>query len=68
MSPDQFLDRRREVRRLVGRIVNRGQSSAIVGEPRVGKTSLLEYLAAPKLRAEQYDADREQLLFTYLDA
>jgi len=68
VSPDQFLDRRRELRRLVSRIVNQGQSSAVVGEPRSGKTSLLEYLAAPELRKELYGADGEQLLFTYLDA
>jgi len=68
VSPAQFLDRRRELRRLVSRIVNQGQSSAIVGEPRTGKTSLLEYLAAPELRAELYGADGEKLLFTYLDA
>jgi hypothetical protein len=68
VSPDQFLDRRRELRRLVSRIRNQGQSSAIVGEPRSGKTSLLEYLAAPELRTELYGADGEQLIFTYLDA
>jgi len=40
VSPDQFLNRRRELRRIVGRIANQGQSSAIVGEPRGGKTPL----------------------------
>ena len=68
VSPDQFLDRRRELRRIVSRIANQGQSTAIVGEPRTGKTSLLEYLAAPELRAELYGADGDQFLFTYLDA
>ena len=46
VPPDQFLDRRRELRRITGRIVNQGQSTAIVGEPRSGKTSLLLYLSA----------------------
>jgi len=44
--PDQFLDRRRELRRITGRITNQGQSTTIVGESRNGKTSLLLYLSA----------------------
>lgn len=68
VSPDQFLDRRREVRRIVGRIANQGQSTAIVGEPRSGKTSLLDYLAAPEMRTKLYGERGERLLFSYLDA
>lgn len=68
VSPSQFLNRRRELRRAVGRILNQGQSSAIVGEPRTGKTSLLEYLAAPETQTELYGTDMDRLLFTYLDA
>jgi hypothetical protein len=65
--PDQFIDRRRELRRIVGRIVNQGQSTAVVGEPRSGKTSLLEYLAAPEAR-KLYSACEKRLVFSYLDA
>ena len=65
--PDQFLDRRRELRRLVGRILT-GQSTAIVSDPRSGKTSLLLYLSAPETRDALYGADQEHLLFSYLDA
>ncbi len=68
VPPDQFLDRRRELRRIASRIVNRGQSTAIVGEPRSGKTSLLLYLSAPETRAELYGESGERLLFSYLDA
>lgn len=68
VSPAQFLDRRRELRRIVSRILNQGQSSAVVGEPRTGKTSLLEYLAAPETRAELYGPDMDRMLFAYLDA
>ena len=64
---DQFLNRRRELRRIAGRIANQGQSTAIVGEPRSGKTSLLDYLAAPETRAELYGEHGERLLFCYLD-
>ncbi len=65
---DQFIGRKRELRRIVGRIANQGQSTAIVGEPRIGKTSLLDYLAAPEKRTELYDQGAERLLFSYLDA
>lgn len=64
---DQFVDRRRELRRLVSRIANQGQSTAIVGEPRSGKTSLLHYLAAEEKRGELYGSNAKGLLFCYLD-
>jgi hypothetical protein len=31
VTPEQFLGRRQEVRRIAGRIASQGQSSAIVG-------------------------------------
>ncbi len=68
VPPDQFLDRRRELRRIAGRIVNRGQSSAIVGELDSGKTSLLLYLSAPETRTKLYGESEERLLFSYMDA
>jgi hypothetical protein len=67
VSPDQFINRRRELRRIVGRIVNQGQSTAVVGEPRSGKTSLLDYLAAPEAR-KLYSGCEKRLVFSYLDA
>jgi len=68
VPPDQFLDRRRELRRIISRIINRGQSTAIVGEPHSGKTSLLLYLSAPETRTKLYGESGERLLFSYLDA
>jgi hypothetical protein len=65
---DLFVDRRRELRRITNRIVNRGQSSAIVGEPCSGKTSLLLYLDSAEAQAEFYGAAGERLVFSYLDA
>jgi hypothetical protein len=67
VPPDQFIDRRKELRRIIGRILNQGQSTAVVGEPRSGKTSLLDYLAAPEAR-QLYDACEKRLVFSYLDA
>jgi len=68
IPPDQFLDRQRELNRAVARIVNRGQSTAIVGEPRSGKTSLLEYLSASEKQAELFENVGVRLVFSYLDA
>jgi hypothetical protein len=67
VPPDHFIDRRRELRRITGRIANQGQSTAVVGEPRSGKTSLLDYLAAPEARG-LYSACEKRLVFSYLDA
>ena len=67
VHPDQFINRRREMRRITSRIINRGQSTAVVGEPRSGKTSLLDYLAAPEARG-LYSACEKRLVFSYLDA
>ena len=68
VAPDRFLDRQRELRRLVSRIVNRGQSTAIVGEPRSGRTSLFLYLSAPEKRTELYGEHGDRLVFSYMDA
>ena len=68
VPPDQFLDRRRELRRIISRIVNQGQSTAIVGEPCSGKTSLLLYLSASEMQTKLYGESGERLLFSYLDA
>jgi hypothetical protein len=65
---DLFLDRRRELRRISGRIANRGQSTAVVGEPRSGKTSLLLYLESSEARARFYGTGGDRLVFSYLDA
>lgn len=62
-----FYDRKEEVNRVVGRLLNKGQSTAIVGGPRTGKTSLLHYLFAPTNRAKLYGAPGEQMLFSFLD-
>jgi len=61
---DDFLDRRRELRRLMGRI-RQGGSALITAEPRMGKTSLLLRLqeAAEELRGE----NTGQIFFSYLD-
>jgi archaellum biogenesis ATPase FlaH len=67
VSPDQFVGRQKEVRRLAGRIVS-GQSSAITGTFRSGKTSMLKYLMAPEKQIELYGDIADSLIFSNLDA
>ncbi len=62
---EDFLDRRRELRRLVGRVC-RGGSAVVTAEPRMGKTSLLLYLQDAK--EDLFDDQTERLLFRYLSA
>ncbi len=64
---DRLVNRTREIRRLAGRIQT-GQSSALIGDPRSGKTSLLHYLMDEKKRPELYGEAASSLFFCYLDA
>ncbi|MEW5988020.1 MAG: AAA family ATPase [Chloroflexota bacterium] len=68
VSPPRWVDRQRELRRLVGRIVSQGQSTAVVGDPRSGKTSLLMYLADREMRVRLYGLAAPHLVFTFMDA
>ena len=43
VKPADFLNRRRELRRLLNRL-EKGQATAVVGQPHTGKTSLLRYV------------------------
>ncbi len=62
-----FINHKRELRRVVGRILSSGQSTALIGEPRSGKTSLLKYLQDPQQRAELYGEAAASLRFQYFD-
>ena len=68
VPPDQFIDRWPELRRIAGRIINHGQSTAIVGEPRSGKTSMLSYLTSAEAHKKFYGPEGGRLLFCFLDA
>lgn len=62
-----FIGRAREIRRIISRLSNGGQSLAICGEPRMGKTSLLHHLQDPALREARYGELAANLLFQYID-
>jgi hypothetical protein len=62
-----FFDRSEQLRRVVSRLLAGGQSTAVLGEPRAGKTSLLRYLSAPENLDALYGAARQHLLFSQID-
>jgi hypothetical protein len=67
VPPDMFVGRKREIMRLVRRVVN-GQSVAVYGEPRCGKTSMLDYITSPNLKHKLFGEYGKRLLFSYVDA
>ncbi len=67
IPPEHFINRKGEIRRMVSRVLN-GESVAVTGEPRSGKTSLLHYLSAPALREALYGEEGARLVFHYTDS
>lgn len=64
-DPAQFYGRRKEVARVLSRIgAPRPQSVAIVGERKIGKSSLLNYIYAPEVRRRVLD---DNYLFVFID-
>jgi tRNA A-37 threonylcarbamoyl transferase component Bud32 len=66
-DPAQFFGRTREVSKIFSRIgSSRPQSISVVGERRIGKSSLLYYIHHPQVRAHFLD-DTESYLFVFID-
>lgn len=66
-SLDEFYGRRREVRRILSRIgASTPQSVSVVGERRMGKSSLLWHLAQPEVYGSFLD-DADHYLFVSFD-
>jgi AAA-like domain len=66
-DPRRFLGRTREVKQIFGRLRNdEFESSSLVGDRRIGKTSLLNYLSDRSVRAE-HGLPPEQYIFIYVD-
>jgi len=62
-SPDQFFNRSSEITRITSRIAaERPQSVSIVGGPRMGKTSIVNYLCHPDVQAQYLDDPTKNLL------
>ena len=66
-NPARFFGRQREVEQVFSRLGNlEFESSSVVGERRMGKTSLLNYIADPSVR-QKYGFDRPGDVFLYVD-
>ena len=66
-DPDQFFGRRREVSRILSRMgTERPQSVSVVGDRRIGKSSLLHYLTWPQVQL-QHLRDPSALVVVSLD-
>src|ERR1041385_2404046 len=67
VSPNELVVREREVHRLCGRLAA-GQSTAIVGMPHVGKTSLIKSIEDAEYRKACVGDLLQVDIFSYLDA
>ena len=66
-DPARFIGRRREVEQVHSRLLNAEfESSSVVGERRIGKTSLLKHLSHPLVTAAAGFAE-EGYVFVYID-
>ncbi len=66
VRPDEFLNRESELRTIFNRLYN-CESTAIVGEPNIGKSSLLLKLANEKTQRKYLDDKTEQIVVSLLD-
>jgi len=64
-DPDYFSGRKREVEQIFSAIVTQ-QSRSIVGERKLGKSSLLTCVMQPQM-LQDYDLDPSRFIFIYLD-
>jgi AAA-like domain len=66
-DPGRFFGRSREVEQIIGRLRNEEfESSSLVGDRRIGKTSLLNYLSDPTVRAAHH-LGPDEYIFVYAD-
>src|SRR5512139_1859208 len=65
-SPDGFFGRREIIDALLGSVAQ-GTPCSIVGERRIGKTSLLNYLTHPYNRSEIEEVLGSKVLMVFLD-
>lgn len=62
----EFIGRKGELSTIFSRLCN-GESTAIVGEPHIGKTSLLLQINHPAVREEFLGGDCDQFTFSFID-
>src|SRR5215216_4245116 len=66
LSPQEFSGRGPEVNHLAGRLLT-GQSIAVIGQPHIGKTSLLEFISDSSARQKRFDEQFARNFFVSLD-
>jgi AAA domain-containing protein len=66
LSPTEFAGRGPELNRLAGRLFT-GQSIAVIGQPHIGKTSLLEFISDADARQKRFDERFARNFFVFLD-
>ena len=66
VSSDRFIGGEGALGTLFSRIYN-GESTAVVGEPHIGKSSILRYIADEKVRAEWLEEATERCVFIEFD-
>jgi hypothetical protein len=67
VAPADFLNRRRELQRLLNRL-EKGQATAVVGQPHTGKTSLLRFVLDKAKRAGIVGARLDHCWFRDIDS
>ena len=65
-DPARFIGHRRELEQVYSRLLSAFESSSIVGERRIGKTSLLKVLGHPDIQT-QFGLDLNKYTFIYQD-
>lgn len=66
-DPSRFFGRQQEIRQIVSRLTSSAhESTSVVGERRMGKTSLLTHLARPEVAAA-LGVDPEEYCLVYID-
>jgi AAA+ ATPase superfamily predicted ATPase len=66
-DPDRFIGRDRAIQQIISRLLSSAhESTSVVGERRIGKTSLLKHLANPDV-AEGYGLAKDEFCLVYID-
>jgi len=66
-EPERFFGRKAEIRQIINRLLSSAhESTSIVGERRIGKTSLLNYLSNPKVSLN-LGLDPDRFCLVYVD-
>jgi len=65
-TTERFYGRQGDLRQVISRLLSAGESTSVVGERRIGKTSLLKYLANPE-NAVPLGLPRDKYCLVYID-